>query len=155
VGLAGAARPAGGVFRTGHAPRSRGWPPSAARLGTAMVDLVSAGGVVLARHRRHPDGAGAVVRLDEHVAALERTVLAAFTDRAPCKAKMRRPPSPAAHTEAAQLRDQVGGTGATSTGTDTGSPRSGRAAAEQVVVNFSHYAAAAASRQGTPVTVGS
>ena len=56
------------------------------RLGTATLDIVSAGGVVLARHRRQPDSAGAVIRHDEHVSALEHAVLAAFTDRAPCRA---------------------------------------------------------------------
>ena len=61
------------------------------RLGTATLDLVTARGVVLARHRR-PGLAGAVARHDEHVAALERTVLGAFTDRALCRRKLRRPP---------------------------------------------------------------
>jgi hypothetical protein len=116
------------------------------RLGTATLDLVTAGGVVLARHRRHLDGAGAVVRLDEHVAALERTVLAAFTDRAPCAAKVRRPPSPAARAEADRLRAGAGRTA----GTGTWPGEAGRAAAERVVVDFSHYAAAAAARQSTP-----
>ena len=45
------------------------------RLGTATLDIVSAGGVVLARHRRLPDSAGAVIRHDEHVTALEHAVL--------------------------------------------------------------------------------
>jgi len=117
------------------------------RLGTATLDLVTAGGVVLARHRRHPDGAGAVVRADEHVAALERAVLAGFTDRAPCAAKVRRPPSPAARDQAARLRVQAGAAGTTTVA------RSGRAAAEQVVVDFSRYAAAAAARQSTPAGV--
>ena len=73
------------------------------RLGTATLDIVSAGGVVLARHRRQPDSAGAVIRHDEHVTALEHAVLAAFTDRAPCRAKTRRPPSEAARAEAARI----------------------------------------------------
>ena len=34
------------------------------RLGTATLDIVSPGGVVLARHRRQPDSAGAVMRWD-------------------------------------------------------------------------------------------
>ena len=63
-------------------------------------------GVVLARHRRAPDGAGAVVRDPGHVAALEAAVLAGFTDRAACRGKTRRPPSPAARAEAARLRGE-------------------------------------------------
>jgi len=61
---------------------------------------------VLARHRRAPDGAGAVVRDSRHVAALEAAVLAGFTDRAACRGKTRRPPSPAARVEAARLRGE-------------------------------------------------
>jgi transposase len=81
-----------------------------ARLGSGLVEVATAGsggaGVVLARHRRAPDGAGAIVRAEGHVAALERAVLAGFTDRAACRAKTRRPPSPAARAEAARLRGQ-------------------------------------------------
>jgi transposase len=100
------------------------------RLGTATLDITTLRGVVLARHRRRLDSAGAVVRLDEHVAALEQAVLAAFTDRAPCRRKLRRPPSPAARAEAARLRGQ---------GVDV--------AAREVVVDFAAYAAAANERQ--------
>jgi transposase len=99
------------------------------RLGTATLDIATLRGVVLARHRRHPDSAGAIIRHDEHVAALERTVLAAFTDRAPCRRKVRRPASQAARAEAERLRDGVG------------------AAAREVVVDFAAYAAAATDRQ--------
>jgi hypothetical protein len=103
------------------------------RLGTATLDLVTLRGVVLARHRRQPDSAGAVMRHDEHVAALERTVLAAFTDRAPCRRKVRRPPSAAARAEAERLR------GPATT-----------AAGGEVVVDFSAYVAAAAARGHIP-----
>ena len=100
------------------------------RLGTATLDVVTARGVVLARHRRRPDSAGATVRHDEHVAAMERVVLAAFTDRAPCRRKLRRPPSAAARAEADRLRAG-------------GAP----GPAERVVIDFTPYAAAAADRQ--------
>jgi hypothetical protein len=82
-----------------------------ARLGSGLLEVATAGsggaGVVLARHRRAPDGAGAVVRDPEHVAAVEATVLAGFTDRAACRGKTRRPPSPAARAEAARLRGEL------------------------------------------------
>lgn len=102
------------------------------RLGTATLDLATVGGVVLARHRRQPDSAGAVMRHDEHIAALERTVLAAFTDRAPCRRKVRRPPSAAARAEAQRLR--------------TPAP----AAGGDVVVDFSAYVAAATAQGHIP-----
>jgi hypothetical protein len=94
------------------------------QLGTATIDVVTAAGTVLARHRREPDHAGAVVRAEEHVAALEARVLAARgAAPAPCHRKARRPPSPAARAEAAAL-----------TGADTaGAP----------VASFADYAAAA------------
>jgi transposase len=77
-----------------------------ARLGSGLVEVATQTGVVLARHRRAPDGAGAVVRDDGHVAALEAAVLAGFTDRAACRGKTRRPPSAAARVEAARLRGE-------------------------------------------------
>ena len=76
------------------------------RLGSGIVEVATETGVVLARHRRAPDGAGAVVRDGGHVAALEAAVLAGFTDRAACRGKTRRPPSSAARAEAARLRGE-------------------------------------------------
>lgn len=76
------------------------------RLDADIIEIATAttsgGGVVLARHRREPDGAGVVARASEHVVALEHAVLAAFSDRAPCRSKQRRPPSTAALVEAAR-----------------------------------------------------
>jgi len=45
--------------------------------GTPVIDVVTTAGTVLARHRREPDHAGAVVRDEGHVTALEKKVLAA------------------------------------------------------------------------------
>jgi hypothetical protein len=87
--------------------------------------------VVLARHRREPDGAGVIVRAAEHVAALEHAVLAAFSDRAPCRSKQRRPPSVAARAEADQIRGI-------------------RTAGDRVVVDLAAYAAAAQPRTTAP-----
>jgi transposase len=100
-------------------------------LGTPTLDIVTGRGVPLAHHLRAPDGAGAVIRLDEHVAALTRVVLANFSDRAPCHRKHRRPPSPEALAEADRIRRaQVGITG------------------EQVVIDFDAYARGARPLRG-------
>lgn len=94
-------------------------------LGTPTLDVVDRHGRLLAHHVRHADGAGAVVRLDEHVAALTTVVLADFSDRAPCRHKTRRPPSPLAVAEAERLRRN----------------RSGLGAGDHVVLDFADYAA--------------
>jgi hypothetical protein len=98
------------------------------RLGDSHLEVATAGGVVLARHHREPDGAGVIVRAAEHVVALEHAVLAAFSDRAPCRSKQRRPPSPEALAEADRLRGRP--------------PRPG----EEVVIDFADYVAAAQAR---------
>ena len=54
-------------------------------------------------------------------------MLANFTDRAPCKKKVRRPPSAEALAEAGRLRDQ----------------HAAVSSAERVVIDLSHYAAVA------------
>jgi len=83
------------------------------QLGAVTLDVVTAAGTVLARHRREPDHAGAVVRDDGHVAALEKKVLAARGQAAgPCHRKERRPPSAAALAGAAVIRGQAGAPGA-------------------------------------------
>jgi transposase len=97
------------------------------RLGADVVHLATAAGSVVAVHRLAPAGAGRVVRDDGHVRALEKTVLAAFTDAALCRHKTRRPPSPAARTEAARLR-----------GIPVDNP------ASRVVIDMASYAQAAA-----------
>ena len=103
-----------------------------ARLGSGLVEVATEAGVVLARHRRGPDGAGAVVRDPGHVAALEAAVLAGFTDRAACRGKTRRPPSAAARAEAARLRGEPAPR-CDAAGSDAGGGQ---------VVDFAAYAAA-------------
>jgi len=73
------------------------------RLGEPTLQIRSVKGEVVASHRRRPAGAGALSRLDEHAAALERTVLAAFSTERPCRRKVNRPPSEAAKALAAEL----------------------------------------------------
>jgi transposase len=103
------------------------------RLGSAEVAIATASGAVIARHRRAPDGAGAVVRDGGHVRALEKAVLASFSAAPPCKRKQRRPPSAAALAEAARLRGAPG-------------------PAQRVVIDLATYAAAAIRLQHHPST---
>jgi hypothetical protein len=77
------------------------------RLGSGTIDVVTAAGTVLARHRRESDHAGAVIRDEGHVRALEKKVLAARGQEGrPCNRKERRPPSPEAVAAAGALRGQ-------------------------------------------------
>jgi len=101
-----------------------------ARLGEEYLEIVSPAGAILARHRRHRDGAGAVVRDEGHVAALEKVVLAGANATAGrCKHKTRRPLSETARAQAAVLR-----------GEPAGSP------GDRVVVDLAQYAAALGQR---------
>jgi transposase len=97
------------------------------RLGADVLHIATAAGAVVAAHRLAPAGAGQVVRDDGHVVALEKAVLAAFSDAGQCRHKTRRPPSPAARAEAARLQ---------------GLPADNPAA--RVVIDMAAYAATAA-----------
>jgi hypothetical protein len=103
------------------------------KLGTTTFDVSDRHGALLAHHVRQADGAGAVVRLDEHVSALTKVVLGNFSDRDPCRRKTRRPPSPQALAEAERLRRKgsVVGDG------------------EHVVIDFAGYAAQTRPISGT------
>lgn len=80
------------------------------RLGAEVIDIVSAAGNTLARHRLAPAGGHAVVRAAEHVAALEKAVLAAAGDgRPPCRRKQRIPLSAEAVAEARRVRAELAG----------------------------------------------
>jgi transposase len=103
------------------------------RLGADHIDIissaVSAGPVVLARHRLAPAGAGALIRTEGHVTALNTIAMAAATPQQPHRRKERIPPGQAARAAAAAL---------TGLRADT--------AANAVVIDLSRYAAAAAGR---------
>lgn len=103
------------------------------RLGTPTLDVLTASGTVLARHRRAPDGAGVTIRTDEHVKALEHAALAAFDTAKPHRRKQRIPPGPAARAAAAVLLNQAD-----------------PAPADTTVVDLTAYAAAAERRRSLP-----
>ena len=94
------------------------------RLGADALRIVTASGATVAVHRRAPNGAGATVRDDGHIRALETAVLTAFSDARPCRSKTRRPAGEASRAEAARLR---------------GAPTA--SSAERVVIDLSAYAA--------------
>lgn len=75
----------------------------AARLGELHVEILSAAGRRVARHRHAPAGAGQQLRSAEHARLLEQAVLDAFTTDKPCRRKSNRPPGDAALTAAARL----------------------------------------------------
>jgi len=77
-----------------------------ARLGELHLEVVSAAGRRVARHRRAPTGAGQLLRSDQHARSLEQAVLDAFTTDKPCRRKANRPPGPAALTATTRLQDQ-------------------------------------------------
>ena len=77
------------------------------RLGDPTISIFSAGGRLVATHRKVPRGQGRTVRLPEHTEALENVVLAAFTTRRPCKPKPNRPPTEAARAIAAGIGGEL------------------------------------------------
>lgn len=95
-----------------------------ARLGELRVEIRTASGALVARHRRAPSGTGQTIRSESHARALEREVLAQFhTGRPAHKRKRNRPPGEAALAEARRLREG--------------------SAADAVVVDLAAYAEAA------------
>ena len=73
------------------------------RLGSPLADIATPSGIVVARHRLAPDGAGVTVRDHGHVAALDLAAMAASTSAPPHRRKQRIPPGPAALAAAAVL----------------------------------------------------
>jgi transposase len=75
-------------------------------VGGEFLDIATTTGIVIARHRLAPDGAGVTVRDHDHVVALDRAAMAAAaasTGR-PHRRKERIPPGPAARAAAGSLR---------------------------------------------------
>jgi transposase len=73
------------------------------RIGSASMEIFSAGGTQLCVHRLAPAGAGAMVRTEAHRAALESAVLGQFSAARPCDRKANKPPGADAKAAAAAL----------------------------------------------------
>jgi transposase len=107
------------------------------RLGGGVLDIATAAGAVVARHRLAPDGAGVMVRDHGHVAALETAAMAAAGPARPHGRKQRIPPGPAARAAADTLRAAAA---------EAGTAQTGAAAAGERVLDLARYAAAAEGR---------
>ena len=77
-----------------------------ARLGELHLEIYTAAGHRIVRHRRALSGAGQTVRTEEHARALERAVLERFTTDKRCPRKPNRPPGERALAEAAKPRGE-------------------------------------------------
>jgi transposase len=82
-------------------------------VGADHLDITTASGIVIARHRLAPDGTGVVVRDHGHVLALDAAAMAAAATGRPHRRKERIPPGPAARAAA----DTLTGAPGTPTGT--------------------------------------
>jgi len=73
------------------------------RLGADTIDIATASGAVIARHRVAEPGLGVTIRDTGHVTALEAIALASAPPGRPHRRKERIPPGPAALRAAAAL----------------------------------------------------
>lgn len=105
------------------------------QLGCGFIDIATASGIVIARHDRATDGAGATVRDHRHVTALDHAAMAAFSDAPAHRRKQRIPPGPAARAAAAVI-----------TGTANPDNNPDKDCADDRVVDLSAYAKAAKGR---------
>ena len=79
-------------------------------VGAGHLDITTASGIVIARHRLAADGAGVVVRDHGHVLALDAAAMAAAATGRPHRRKQRIPPGTVARAAADTLRGVPGST---------------------------------------------
>ena len=107
-------------------------------IGGQGVDIATAAGSVIARHRLAADGLGVAVRDNGHVLALNAAAMATATSARPHRRKERIPPGPAAKAAAAKLlATQSGGTDNIEPSTST---------TDSTVIDLSAYERAAQKR---------
>lgn len=78
-------------------------------LGGDVIDVVTASGITIARHRLAADGTGAMIRDHGHVYALEQAAMAGANTGRPHRRKERIPPGPQSLAAAAVLRSDLEG----------------------------------------------
>lgn len=83
------------------------WVTVAEVLGSDTIDVVTASGITIARHRLARDGTGAMVRDHGHVYALEQAAMAGADTGRPHRRKERIPPGTEARAAAAALREMA------------------------------------------------
>jgi transposase len=74
------------------------------KLGAAVIEVTTASGIVIAKHRTAEPGVGVTIRDTGHVVALELVAMAAAVPGRPHRRKERIPPGPAAQAAATRLR---------------------------------------------------
>ncbi len=108
-------------------------------VGGEFIDIATATGIVVARHKLLADGLGATVRDAGHVIALDAAAMAAANTGRPHRRKDRIPPGAAARAAAAELRDRLAAAGETAF-------ESAAATTDSTVIDLSVYERAAQQR---------
>ena len=107
-------------------------------VGGQFLDIATATGIVIARHRMAADGLGVMVRDSGHVIALDTAAMATAATGRPHRRKERIPPGPVAKAAAAQLlRIKKANTTATESSTPS---------TDSTVIDLSVYERAAQKR---------
>jgi hypothetical protein len=108
------------------------------RIGDEFLDIATAGGIVIARHRMAADGLGVMVRDSGHVIALDTAAMATASVGRPHRRKERIPPGTAAKAAAAQLLQLKT--------TNTDATELSTASTDSTVIDLSAYERAAQKR---------
>jgi transposase len=109
-------------------------------VGGEFIDIATASGIVIARHKLLADGLGATVRDAGHVIALDAAAMAAANTGRPHRRKQRIPPGPAARAAAGELRQRL------TTSQTPNTTESDTAATDSTVIDLSVYERAAQLR---------
>jgi transposase len=108
-------------------------------VGGEFIDIATAAGIVIARHKLLADGLGGTVRDCGHVIALDAAAMAAASSGRGHRRKERIPPGPEARAAAAELREQL----ATASGSVIESPTT---TTTSTIIDLSVYERAAQQR---------
>lgn len=109
-------------------------------VGGQFIDIATATGIVIARHKLLADGLGGTVRDAGHVIALDAAAMAAAGSERPHRRKQRIPPGPAAQAAAAELRNRL------TTSSDSAVAESPTTPTDSTIIDLSAYERAAQRR---------